>query len=139
MPVDFYWTMDGDYSVGSDGDIRDTSFDFARSHYQEARTRGRSEYQDWAIHPSLGANLSELIGKVNNRLTAEEGKNRLMAAMLYGGFLRREQVSIRYIPVSKHELVYFIRINVIIPELGTSKMLQVQILYNSQEGELRVV
>lgn len=131
--------MDADFSVGSDGDIRDTSFDLARTYYQEARTRGRSEFQDWVLHPSLGANLSELIGKANNKLTAEEGKSRLMAAMVYGGFLRREQVSIRYIPVSKHELVYFIKVSVVIPELGTSKMLQVQILYNSQEGEMRVL
>lgn len=139
MPVDFYWTMDADFSVGPDGDIRDTSYDYARTYFQEVRTRGRSETQDWAIHPSLGANLHDLIGRVNNKMTAEEGKNKLVAAMVYGGFLRREQVNIRYIPVSKDQIVYFIKVSVFVPELGTSKMLETQILYDTREREMRVL
>lgn len=139
MPTDFYWTMDGDFSVDSTGDIRDTSFDPARAYFQEIRTRARSDFKDWALHPQLGANLHELIGNINNKLTAEEGRNRIVASMTYGGFLRREQVNVRYIPISKHQLVYFIKANVLIPELGTSRMLQAQILYDTQESSMRLL
>jgi hypothetical protein len=139
MPTDFYWTLDGDITYGRNGDIRDTSFDSARSIFQEIRTRVRSAFRDWAVHPSMGANLDESLGRPNNRLTAEEGKGKIIASLVWNGFLRKEAIRVRYVPISKHQIAYFIQVTIVLPETGESRMLQTQVLYDTEESSLRVV
>jgi hypothetical protein len=139
MTIDFYWTLDGDLAVGKDGDIRDTSFDILRSEWQEIRTRVQSGYNDWALHPTLGANLDELIGKPNNKLTAEEGKSAIIAALSQGGFIRKEAISIRYIPLAKHWLMYQISVKVYVTDTGQTRLLKTQLLYDTVEDKFSVV
>jgi hypothetical protein len=139
MATDFYWTLDGDLSIGKDGDIRDTNFDVLRSTWQEIRTRVRSGYKEWALHPTLGANLHDLLGKINNRMTAEEGKANIIAALVQGGFLKKEAVKVRYMPLSRHRLMYSITVTVYVPEIGQTRMLKTQLLYDTLEGGVSVV
>jgi hypothetical protein len=139
MSVDFYWSLDGDYSVGEDGDIRDTSYDIMRSTWQEMRTRGRSNHYDWKEHPTLGANLEELIGQVNNRATAEEGKANLLAALTQGGFLPKNVIKIKYVPISKHRLFYYIYVNILDPSTGQTRLLKTTLLYDTLESEATIL
>lgn len=139
MTTDLYWTLDGDLSVGKDGDIRDTSFDPLRSEWQEIRTRVQSGYNDWALHPTLGANLDQLIGGPNNKLTAEEGKASIIAALSQGGFIKKEAVSVRYIPLGRHWLMYQIQVRAYIMETGQSRLLKTQLLYDTVEDRFSVV
>lgn len=139
MTTDFYWSLDGDLTVGKDGDIRDTAYDALRSEWQEIRTRCQSAFKDWALHPTLGANLDDLLGQLNNKLTAEEGKSAIIAALVFGGFLKKESISVRYLPVSRHWLLYQIEVRVYITETGETRLLKTQLLYDSLEGGLSVV
>ena len=139
MPVDLYWTLDGDLALGENGDLKDTSFDAFRSLWQEVRTRCRSSFKDWVIHPTLGANLDELLGRINNKATAEEGKTRLINALTQGGFLPRETIRIRYLPVGRHRLLYDITVTVVDPGTGQSRMLKTQMLYDTDESSLSVI
>lgn len=139
MPVDLYWTLDGDFAFGEDGDLKDTSFDVFRSLWQEMRTRCRSSFRDWALHPMLGANLDELLGEMNNKATAEEGKTRLLSALTQGGFLPRSAIRIRYLPIGRHRLLYDITVTVGDPGSGRTRMLTTQLLYDTEESGLTVV
>jgi len=139
MLTDLYWTLDGDVALGLDGDLKDTSFDVFRSLWQEMRTRCQSSFKDWALHPEIGANLEELLGEMNNKRTAEEGRTRIMSALTLGGFLPRESIRIRYLPVSRHKLFYDITVTVTDPGSGRTRMLKSQLLYDTAEQELTVV
>jgi hypothetical protein len=139
MAIDFYWTFDGDLSLGPDGDLRDTSFDRFRSLYQECRTRVRSSFKDWALHPSLGAGLEELIGKPNLPITAERGRTKIIAALTQGGFLSRNAIDVRYIPVGKQWISYSISVKVISPGTEGARTIRLSLLYDTTEGEVSVV
>jgi hypothetical protein len=132
MPVDLYWTLDEDYAIGKDGDLRDTSFDIHRSTWQEVRTRAKAETGDWRDFPEIGANLMSLLGNINNRQTAEEGKARIQSSLTRGGFLQKEQIKIRYLPLTKHTIMYEIHVSV--SEDGQTRMLKVQLLWNTEES-----
>ncbi len=139
MPIDLYWTLDGDLSLGEAGDLRDTKFDEFRSLWQEVRTRCRSSFKDWALHPRLGANLDELLGNANNRATAEEGKTRIIAALTLGGFLPKKIIRVRYLPIGRHRLLYDITVTVSDPGSGRSRMLKTQLVYDTDEQGLTVI
>ncbi len=139
MPTDLYWTLDGDFALGEDGDLKDTSFDVFRSMWQEMRTRCRSGLKDWAFHPRLGANLDELLGRTNNRATAEEGKTRVIAALTQGGFLPKSVIRVRYLPIGRHRLLYDITVTVTDPGSGRTRMLKTQLLYDTAESGLTVI
>ncbi len=139
MPIDLYWTLDGDCAFGESGDLKDTSFDVFRSLWQEMRTRCRSSFKDWALNPQIGANLDELLGNPNNRTTAEEGKTRIVAALVMGGFLPREVIRVRYLPIGRHKLLYDITVTVSDPGSESSRMLKTQLLYDTSEQGLTVI
>jgi len=139
MAVDLFSTLDEDLSVDPNGDIKDTSYDSLRALFQEIRKRCRSSFKDWALKKNLGANINDLLGNPNNRITAEEGKSRLIAALTQGGFLTRNVIKIRYMPLGIHRLVYNIGVTVTDPVTGTTKLLKVQLLYDTTEDGLTVV
>lgn len=139
MPTDLYWTLDGDLALGESGDLKDTTFDVFRSLWQEMRTRCRSAFKDWALHPQLGANLDELLGSANNKATAEEGRTRLINALTQGGFLPKEAIRVRYLPIGRFRLLYDITVTVTDPGSGRSRMLKTQLLYDTAEQGLTVI
>jgi len=138
MPTDLYWTLDGDLALGESGDLRDTSFDLYRSLFQEVRTRIRSSFKDWILHPQLGANLDELLGKPNSRMTAEEGKTSIISSLVMGGFLPKSAIKVRYMPLGRHWLTYSVSITIATPS-GETRMLKTQLLYDTVEGEVSIV
>lgn len=79
--LDLYFTADGDLGLSSDGDLRDTRDDPYRSLRQEVYTVAQANYGDWALHPDLGANLEELVGRPNDEATAELLKAQLAQAL----------------------------------------------------------
>jgi hypothetical protein len=139
MPTDLYWTLDGDFAYGEDGDLKDTSFDVYRSLWQEMRTRCRSSSKDWALNPFLGANLDEIIGMANNRATAEEGKARIIASLVQNAFLPKDLIRVRYLPIGRHQILYDVTITVTDPGNGKTKLLQTQLLYDTDEQGLSVI
>jgi len=61
--VDFWFTAEGDYAVGDDGDIMSTEISPKRSLIQEIRTRVSAIQGDWSEHPALGLNLDSFVGR----------------------------------------------------------------------------
>jgi hypothetical protein len=110
--IDLAWTLNGDLALGKDGDIADTSHDVLKSLRQEIRTRIRSSLEDWAMHPSIGANLDEIIGEPNNKATAETGKNRIIDSLIRDNFMTEGDVKVKYVPVDDHRILYIITVSV---------------------------
>jgi len=138
MSVDFYWTLDGDIAVGESGDIADTSYDLYRSLWQEIRTRCQSERKDWAIHPNLGANLSDLLGQPSGKLLAEEGKTRIINSLTQGGYIPQSLIRVRYLPIGPTRILYDVGVTVGAQGVQ-AQIVKAQLLYDTEESSLRVV
>jgi len=124
MAVDLYETLDADWCLGPDGDLKDTSYSVNRSTWQECRERVRSSQGDWALIPDHGASISRLLGKMNNRITAEEGKTSIISSLTRNGFLPIGVITVNYIPLSNDWILYRIKI-------GSTMALQ--LLYDTAE------
>ena len=73
--IDLYFSNAGDLALDNSNDIASTEGDMLLSFRQEIFNRVRSEFQDWTLHPWIGAGLSDIIGEPNSRETAEIGNN----------------------------------------------------------------
>jgi len=135
--VDLYWTFEGDFLVGPNGDLYDTSVDPLRSLVQEVKTRLKSEQQDWGFFPRVGAGISELIGEPNNRENAENGKAKIISALSRDGLVDASDISVKYVPVTRESILYRLSIAVASTagNYGTEHV-QINLLYNYTDNNL---
>jgi len=108
--IDLDWTWDGDFILGKDGDLKDTEDDLLRSLLNEIHTIARSEFNDWQMHPNLGANMSEFRGEPNSREVGEAMRSRFKSRLVAAGILRSEDVSVRVIPVGRHQALIMLNV-----------------------------
>ncbi len=109
--IDLSWTWDGDFIIGEDGDLADTSADYLSSLENEVRTVMRSEFTDWQEHPILGCQLSDFRGEPNTRATADAIKMRIISRLTAIGIVRQEDLSVRIVPVHAHQVLVLIDIS----------------------------
>jgi hypothetical protein len=110
--IDLFWSRSGDFALGSDGDLADTSSNILWSFRQECMTRIQASLGDWALHPSIGADLDSIQGESNSPEIAERGKTLIIGALSYGGFCDSGDVSVRYVPVDRETIMYDITVSV---------------------------
>jgi len=136
---DIFWTWDGDFATGPDGDLKDTSDDPLLSLRQEIMTVVKSEIGDWELDPSMGATLSDFLGEPNNRENGEAIENRIRTKLVETNLVQREDLSVRVTPTAPHQVM--IMINVIVTastanQLNTSNSVSVNLLYDTMENNL---
>lgn len=138
--TDMYWTFDGDFLVGPDGDLFDTEDDPLRSLVQEIRTRVMGDQEDWELYPDVGADLSDLIGEPNNKVTAETGKAKIIAALTRDGLVASSDISVKYMPVSPYAILYKLVVKVV-PTTGNyySEYVEIKVLFDYTDGNLHLV
>lgn len=106
---DLYCTDQGDLVVGPDGDLLDTSDNDYRSLYQEIITLSTSSYNDFALHPTLGANLQEFIGARNNAQTGALIRERLQHTLT--DFLLLEGTyQIEVVPIAQDQVSVLLQV-----------------------------
>jgi len=138
--IDLYWSRSGDLIMNNNGDLLDTEQDRLRSLVQEVRTRIQSDQQDWDLYPDLGANLSALIGQPNNKITAESGKAKIIAALTMYGLVDSGDISIIYMPIDEKTIVYRLKIKVSpTVENRAVDSLKIDIIYNYQDDNLHLL
>lgn len=76
------------------------------SELQLIRTRLMTENPDWSLYKTVGADLTELIGRRNNPQTAALGENLIMRALTYDNAFEKERVSVEAIPVSQAKILF---------------------------------
>jgi len=110
--TDCFWTSQGDYYLGDDGDLMDTESDPLRSLVQEVRTRAAADPGDWAVFPTVGAGLRDFVGEPNNARNAEMIKARLLAALAKEGLINTRDMEIKYLPVTLDKLLVRLTVRV---------------------------
>jgi hypothetical protein len=55
--IDLYFSDDGDFSLGQNGDLEDTQTYAYRGFMQRVLTRLMSKRREWALQPHLGADV----------------------------------------------------------------------------------
>ena len=138
--TDLYFTRRGDYTIGVDGDILDTSDDPLRSLVQECRSRLQSDKGDWVIYPGLGADLSQLIGEPNDKITAEGLKAKVIASLNQFGLVDTRDLSISYMPIGPSSILLRLAIQVAsTDENYLTESLKIQILYNYTDNNIHIL
>ena len=107
--IDLKFTWNGDY-VEEDGDLADTESDQIVSLLQEVQTISNSQDGDWRDFQSYAASLNDLVGEPNNRTTATRMVESLRTALVTNKIVKRVDLSIRPIPVSRYEILIVIKI-----------------------------
>lgn len=77
---------------------------------QLVRARLMTENPDWLLYPKVGADLSDLIGKRNTPMTAEEGRSMIIRALTYDAAFSERELTVEAIPVSRETLLFDIKI-----------------------------
>lgn len=139
MRMDFQMTADGDLALGpqeTDNEGRPLYFDSGiassvpspeynersvpvrtmgtvygiEAEMQTAWTRLRSETTSWALHETLGADLSDLIGEKNTRETAERGLRKIRDALARDGAFNDIDHEVNVFPYGRNELVFVLTV-----------------------------
>ena len=130
--IDLFFTPDGDYKIGSSGDLVDTRNDLYRSLVQEISTLVSANLGEWALYPNIGANTSELIGTPNNAITSEMLKQKVEDAL--GPLLpRREDFEATIIPISENTLGILLTVQIGL-ENGEPQALTIPLAFNIGVG-----
>lgn len=125
---DLYFTADGDYLIDKTGDLSDTSDDQYRSLRQEIATIAAANFNDWAIHPNIGANFAELIGHPNNEDTASLVSSQLEAA-LAADLLKSGDFRVDTIPLDVNTLGVMVTVKVDTVE-GDIQTIAIPLIFN---------
>ena len=111
--VDIRWTWNGDYSVGQDGDLEDTSYDALLSLLQDIHNICASALRDWELYPNLGAGLDDFVGEPNVRSRADLIHDRIRLALTSANVVKEADLRVRVIPVHRHKVMILLMIKVV--------------------------
>lgn len=108
--TDLSFGFDGDFTIGQDGDLGDTSSDAIIALRQEVQSIVKSEFGDWKAHPTFAANLSEYIGEPNTRTIGKAIEERVKSSIISHGVVKAEDLDVRVLPVHIHQMLILIKI-----------------------------
>lgn len=101
---------------------------------QSAIIRLKTNMREFLLHPQIGSQLGEIIGKRNTRETAEQGRIFLNRAILRENFILEQDVSIQTLPSDANAILYIIKINT-----GWNETVTMILEMDLQEGIRRLV
>lgn len=133
--IDLVWGKRGDYEVGYDGDLADTSRDQIESLIQEVRSVVASEFGDWREHPQRAASLSDFIGEPNSRETGAALERRIKDALVANNVVLSRDLDARAVPISIHEILVILTIRALPTENNSldATTVKTSIVFNWQE------
>lgn len=108
--IDFYWSWNGDYLPGPDGDILTTEDDRIDALRQSVADIIRSELGDWQFAPYRGANISDFIGEANTRETANQIEKRLRIALTNNAGIADGDLTIKIKPLTHERIIVMLAI-----------------------------
>jgi hypothetical protein len=108
--IDIQWEWDGDFAVGRDGDLKDTSDDLLRALTQEIQSIIKSKFGDWKVVPQFAASLHEFRGEPNTRTNGEAIRNRVISVLTSHDVVKRADLDVRIVPVHAHQVLVLIKV-----------------------------
>jgi hypothetical protein len=108
--TDVKMTLDGDLTVGGNGDFELTNgFDWLA---REINKIVRTVNPLWTIHPTIGAGVESFIGRTNDRETADNLRSEIMDAVERSGILQPGQsVDVEVVPLSMESVSVYVNVN----------------------------
>lgn len=137
--IDLQWEYDGDFAVGKDGDLKDTSYDEIQALIQEVQSVVRSKFKDWKAHPSLTANLQEFRGEPNTRQTGKRIEERIFSTLVNNSIVQAGDLNVRVVPVHIHQVAVLIRISALATpqnSLVLGQPIVITLIYDSVEDSV---
>ena len=107
---DLLYTDNGDFWVGSNGDLEETKNYLYKGLIQKIRTRLESNPGDWKLQPGIGAGLQGFRGRENTRNLGDEIKTVVANEILQIGFLSPNEFVVDVIPTSTTSIMIIIAI-----------------------------
>lgn len=108
--IDLAWTWDGDYVLGDNGDIDDTSSDYIISLVQEIQTIVKGELGDWEKSPNICADLCDFNGEPNTKNTGSKIINRITSKIVSNGLVKSEDLQVKVVPIGTNQVLVSIRV-----------------------------
>ncbi|MCF1193538.1 hypothetical protein LRR18_18280, partial [Mangrovimonas sp. AS39] len=94
--------------------------------------RVKSQLKDWALHPSQCASLDTLLGEPANTDTANDGIAKITTALTANNFMTRQDITIRWFPLSKNIILYDLKVKVTPTQLNNnSREIGFSFIYDS--------
>jgi hypothetical protein len=109
--IDLEWNWTGDFAIGKDGDLKDTSDDTIQALVQEIQSIIRSNFKDWKAHPSLAANLAQFRGEANTRETGKRVEQQIFSVLVNNNVVRPEDLTVKVVPIHIHQIAVFLKIS----------------------------
>jgi hypothetical protein len=137
--IDLEWTFDGDFAIGKDGDLKDTSYDTIQALIQTIQSIIRSKFKDWKEHPTFATNLQEFRGEPNTREVGKRIEQRVFSALVNHNIVRPEDLTVRVVPIHIHQVGIFIRISALATpqnSLELGEPIVVATIYDSVEDSV---
>lgn len=135
--IDADFSFDGDYDIGSDGDIKDTSSDYLKSLTNEIHSIMKSEIGDWEKHPLYATDLTEEVGKPNNQITGRSIEQKVRSALISNNIVKSQDLAVRVVPVGLNQVLILLNISVqATPQNGLNpgQTLSVALSYDTLES-----
>ena len=134
--IDMDWEWSGDYILGDDGDLKDTSDNQLRSLETEIGTICKASLLDWERDPTIGCHLSDFIGEANTRETGKDIENRIRNQLIAAQLVKPEDIFVKVVPVGLYRVMVIIRVLTIATannKLVPGDMLSVSLVFDSTE------
>jgi len=97
LTVDGDLDLDGDFTIVSENDYIK----------QQVNIRVKTINPDW-FYDDLGADMEQLLGKPNTKITAEKGISLIRKSLTYDGFLDNDSVYIKPMPLDVDNVSFFL-------------------------------
>jgi phage baseplate assembly protein W len=107
----------GDIKIGSYADSDNilqkdfSSVKGSNSIEQTVRIRLKTRLEEFFLHPEVGCELNEIIGKRNTKENAEKGRIFIYNAIKTESYIDESQIEVKAFPVDANKIVYSININ----------------------------
>jgi len=134
--IDVRFAYNGDFLLGDDMDLKDTSDDTIDSMIEQLHDVAASAFQDWELYPNRGATLDDFVGEPNTRETGDRIHDRLKLSIIAAGILAEEDMEIKVIPVHINKVLVMIKVSAIATptnSLGSGNNIVVKFVFDYLE------
>ena len=129
---DAFFSSNGDYRLGTRGDLERTVGYDQRILVQTIVKRMSSTTRDWPMQPEIGANLGDFVGQANTQENARLIKSRIVSELVRGGLISGQDLSVQVLPLSKTAIL----IAVFVKTNDSSQPLAVQFTYDMRDNKM---
>lgn len=129
---DLFFTSDGDFRLGDNGDIKKTLHVKSRTLQQRVYSRLASNKGDWKHLPDIGVGLTRFVGLPNNAQVGKLIEQSIYSELYRGGLLKQGELKVTVFPVSQESIAALIEVN----PAGAGERFSISVAYDMRDNKL---